>query len=161
VFIAQGTIKAPASSRRCRPAVVGWDNYLLRRATGHYDFIVWHYYCPINVERCSLEDVVLTGNCQMMDEIFKTNALMRVYNAGWKVHQHDKEWGIHSSGPQGERADYVRRNANIFGMRHRAVRLIHYLCKAPIEALAHGRCSPTRTPRDSASLVRMPRHSAR
>ncbi|NLS94338.1 MAG: hypothetical protein GXX96_19435 [Planctomycetaceae bacterium] len=109
-----------------------WGNYLLKRAAGDYDFIVGHYYCSMNVQRSSFEDVVLTANYQMIDEILKVNALMRLYNPDREVYQYDTEWGMHSSGPQGERADYVRRNANIFGMMHRAVRLIHYLREAPL-----------------------------
>ncbi len=104
-----------------------WGNYLLKRAAGHYDFVVPHYYCSLNVQRCSFEDVVLGANYQILDEALKVNALMRLYNPGRPVCQYDTEWGMHSSGPQGERADYVNRNANIFGMMHRAVRLIHYL----------------------------------
>ena len=34
---------------------------------------------------------------------------------------------MHSSGPQGERADEVYRNGNIWGTMHRAVRLIYYI----------------------------------
>lgn len=104
-----------------------WGNYLLKRAAGHYDFVVPHYYCSVNVQRGSFEDVVLGGNYQILDEALKVNALLRLYNPGRKVCQYDTEWGMHSSGSQGERADYVPRNANIFGMMHRAVRLIHYL----------------------------------
>ena len=112
-----------AINHRC-PA---WGNYLLKRAAGHYDFVVGHYYSFANVQRNSFEDVVLTGNYQILDEILKINALLHRYNPGRDVHQYDTEWGMHSSGPQGERADYVNRNANIYGMMHRAVRLIHYL----------------------------------
>lgn len=104
-----------------------WGNYLLKRAAGQYDFVVGHYYSFPNVQRSSFEDVVLTGNYQTLDEIRQTDALLRLYNPGRDVYQYDTEWGLHSSGPQGERADYVRRNANIWGMMHRAVRLIHYL----------------------------------
>ena len=104
-----------------------WGNHLLKRAAGQYDFVVAHYYSFANVERSSFEDVVLAGNYQILDEILKTNALLQRYNPGRDVCQYDTEWGMHSSGPQGERADYVNRNANIYGMTHRAVRLIHYL----------------------------------
>ena len=104
-----------------------WGNYLLKQAAGQYDFVVAHYYSFANVQRSSFEDVVLTGNYQVLDEILKTNALLRLYNPGRDVYQYDTEWGLHSSGPEGERADNVRRNANIWGMLHRAVRLIHYL----------------------------------
>jgi hypothetical protein len=104
-----------------------WGNYLLKQAAGHYDFIVAHYYHFVNVTRTPFEDVVLAGNYQILDEILQVNALIRMYNPGREVYQYDTEWGMHSSGPQGERADYVNRNANIFGMMHRAVRLIYYL----------------------------------
>jgi len=104
-----------------------WGNYLLKRAAGHYDFVVGHYYSFANVERGSFEDSVLTGNYLVLDEILQTNALLQQSNRGRDVYQYDTEWGMHSSDPQGERADYVNRNANIYGMVHRAVRLIHYL----------------------------------
>lgn len=104
-----------------------WGNYLLKRAAGQYDFVVGHYYSFPNVQRSTFEDVVLTDNYQTLDEVLQTSALLRLYNPGRDVYQYDTEWGLHSSGPQGERADYVRRNANIWGMMHRAVRLIHYL----------------------------------
>jgi hypothetical protein len=105
----------------------GWGNYLLKQAAGQYDFVVGHYYSFPNLQRSSFEDVVLSGNYQILDEILQTNALLHLYNPGRDVYQYDTEWGLHSSGPQGERADYVFRNANIWGMMHRAVRLIHYL----------------------------------
>lgn len=105
----------------------GWGNYVLKQAAGDYDFVVPHYYHFADVQRSSFEDVVLTGNYLVLDDILKTSALVQKYNPGRDVYQYDTEWGMHSSGPQGERADYVKRNANIFGMMHRAVRLIHYL----------------------------------
>ncbi|NLX94586.1 MAG: hypothetical protein GXY83_00265 [Rhodopirellula sp.] len=105
----------------------GWGNYLLQRAAGHYDFVVPHYYSFTNVGRASYEEVVLGGNYQILEEILKTSAMLRMYNPRGDVSQYDTEWGLHSSGPQGERADYVRRNGNVFGMMHRAVRLIYYL----------------------------------
>lgn len=104
-----------------------WGNYLMKQAAGHYDFVVPHYYCFMNVQRSSFEDVVLGGNYQILDDALKVNALLRMYNPDRVVWQYDTEWGMHSSGPQGEPPDYVPRNANIFGMMHRAVRLIHYL----------------------------------
>lgn len=104
-----------------------WGNYLLKQAAGHYDFVVAHYYSFVNVQRSSFEDVVLGANYQTLDEVLKTGAMLRGYNPDRDVCQYDTEWGMHSSGPQGERADYVRRNGNIYGMMHRAVRLIHYL----------------------------------
>jgi hypothetical protein len=105
----------------------GWGNYLLKQAAGQYDFVVGHYYSFPNWQRSSFEDVVLSGNYQILDEILQTNALLHLYNPARDVYQYDTEWGLHSAGPQGERADYVFRNANIWGMMHRAVRLIHYL----------------------------------
>ncbi len=104
-----------------------WGNYLLKQAAGQYDFVVAHYYSAPDVQRSAFEDVVLTSNYQILDEIRQTDALLRLYNPGRDVYQYDTEWGLHSAGPQGERADFVRRNANIWGMMHRAVRLIHYL----------------------------------
>lgn len=104
-----------------------WGNYLLKRAAGRYDFVVPHYYSFTNVQRASFEDVVLGGNYRILDEILETAALIAHYNPDGDVTQYDTEWGMHSPGPAGERADLVRRNGNICGMMHRAVRLIHYL----------------------------------
>ena len=104
-----------------------WGNYLLKQAAGHYDFIVPHYYHFANVTRTSFEDVVLGGNYQVLDETLQVNALLRMYNPGRGVYQYDTEWGMHSSGADGQRPDFVNRNGNILGMMHRAVRLIHYL----------------------------------
>ncbi len=109
------------------PSSPQWGNELLKRAAGHYDFVVGHYYCGIDVQRNSFEDVVLGGNDRTLDLVLRVNALLRLYNPGRDVYQYDTEWGVHSSGPNGERADNVRRNANIVGMMHRAVRLVHYL----------------------------------
>lgn len=109
------------------PASPAWGNGLLKRAAGHYDFVVGHYYCFADVNRSSFEDVVLGGNERTIDLIQRTNALVRLYNPGRDVVQYDTEWGMHGSGPNGERADDVRRNANIVGTMHRAVRLVHYL----------------------------------
>lgn len=104
-----------------------WGNYLLKQAASHYDFVVGHYYHFADVQRSSFEEIVLAGNYRVLDEILRVNALLRKYNPEREVYQYDTEWGMHSSGPQGERADYVNRNGNIFGMMHRAVRLVHYL----------------------------------
>ncbi len=104
-----------------------WGNYLLKQAAGHYDFAVAHYYSFTDVQRQSFENVVLGGNYQILDEVLRTNALLRTYNPNRKVTQYDTEWGMHSIGNEGQRADNIRRNGNIYGMLHRAVRLIHYL----------------------------------
>ena len=104
-----------------------WGNYLLKRAAGHYDFVVGHYYTFTDVYRASFEDAVLGASYGVLDEILKVNALLHLYNPTRPVWQYDTEWGMHCAGRQGERADSVARNANVYGMLHRAVRLIHYL----------------------------------
>lgn len=104
-----------------------WGNYLLKRAAGDYDCVAAHYYSFTNVHRTPFEDVVLTANYQLLDDIARINALLKAYNPQRDVYQYDTEWGMHSSGPDGEKADHVRRNGNIYGSMHRAVRLIHYL----------------------------------
>ena len=103
-----------------------WGNYLLKRAAGHYDFVVPHYYCFMDLGKSSFEDVVLRGNVEKLDDVLLVNALLRAYNPGREVYQYDTEWGLHCGGPGGERADYVVRNGNIVGTLHRAVRLIYY-----------------------------------
>jgi len=70
--------------------------------------------------------VALTQNFSKLDAVLRLNALIRAYNPEGNVYQYDTEWGMHSGGQNGERADYVDRNANIFGTLHRAVRLIYY-----------------------------------
>jgi hypothetical protein len=42
------------------------------------------------------------------------------------VYQYDTEWGLHSSGVNGEEPGRNLRNGNIVGTLHRAVRLIYY-----------------------------------
>lgn len=103
-----------------------WCSHLLRQAAGHYDFVVGHHYCFADVNRWRFEDIVLSANYQKLAEILKLNALIERFNPGRRVVQLDTEWGMHSGGPGGERADVVRRNANIYGTLHRAVRLIYY-----------------------------------
>jgi hypothetical protein len=104
-----------------------WGSYLLRQAAGAYDFVVGHYYGFGDVNRLRPEATVLTQNYRMLDRIQRVNALIAAYNPGRDVYQYDTEWGFHSSGPNGERADNVDRNANIIGTLHRAVRLIYYV----------------------------------
>jgi len=103
-----------------------WGNYVLLRAAGHYDFVVAHYYASANVQKTQFEDIALTENGRTLDRIRRAAALIQAYNPNRPVYQYDTEWGMHSSGPGGERADYVDRNANIVGTLHRAVRLIYY-----------------------------------
>jgi len=108
------------------PGSPTWCNYALKQAAGSYDFVVGHYYAVSDAHRRKFEAAVLTENFKVIDRILRVGALIRQYNPGREVYQYDTEWGMHSGGPKGERADYVDRNANIFGTIHRAVRLIHY-----------------------------------
>lgn len=103
-----------------------WGNYVLKRAAGHYDFVVGHFYTFANLYQEPFEAVVLGANYATLDDVARTGALMRAYNPGRDVYQYDTEWGLHGRGPRGERADDADRNANIVGTMHRAVRLIHY-----------------------------------
>jgi len=106
-----------------------WGSYVLKQTAGSYDFVVGHYYCFVDLAKYRFEDVVLSANYRMLDEVLKVNALIRQYNPGREVYQLDTEWGMHCGGlirEKGERADYVDRNANIYGTLHRAVRLIYY-----------------------------------
>ena len=103
-----------------------WGSYLLKQAAGYYDFAVGHWYSFGNVHRRTFEMITLTDNYKIMDKILRFNELLRLYNPGREVPQIDTEWGLHSSGPNGEAADGVERNGNIYGTIHRAVRLIYY-----------------------------------
>jgi len=103
-----------------------WGNYVLKETAGCYDFVVAHYYAVSNIHQRKFEAATLTENYRTLDRLLRTNALIAAYNPGREVYQLDTEWGMHSGGPNGERADYVNRNANIFGTLHRAVRLITY-----------------------------------
>jgi alpha-L-arabinofuranosidase len=104
-----------------------WGNSLLKEAAGSYDFVVGHYYAfAREIHRRKFEVAVLTENYATLDRILRANALIQAYNPGREVYQLDTEWGVHSGGPNGEVADSVNRNANIFGTLHRAVRLIYY-----------------------------------
>ncbi|MBU0608451.1 MAG: hypothetical protein KKI08_11235 [Armatimonadetes bacterium] len=102
-----------------------WGNYLLKQAAGSYDFVVGHYYAAGNVHRRKFEAITLTDNFRVLERMLRVNALVKEYNPDRDVVQLDTEWGSHSAGPNGERADYVDRNGNIFGVLHRAVRLIY------------------------------------
>lgn len=109
------------------PGSLTWGNYVLKQTAGLYDFVVGHYYAFVqNINKRRLEIVALTENYRKLDTVLRLNALIQAYNPGQDVYQYDTEWGMHSGGPNGERADYVDRNANIFGTLHRAVRLIYY-----------------------------------
>ena len=109
------------------PSSLTWGNYVLKQTAGLYDFVVGHHYVFVpRIHQQKFETVTLTENYKKLESILKLNALIRSYNPNKDVYQFDTEWGLHSSGPDGERADYVDRNANIFGTVHRAVRLIYY-----------------------------------
>ena len=82
----------------------------------------------------AFEDVALALNCQALEGVLRLNALIEAYNPGRGVYQYDTEWGMHSLGPDGERADYIDRNANIFGTVHRGVRLIYYAREGMLRA---------------------------
>lgn len=109
-----------------------WGNYVLKNAAGYYDFVVAHYYGFENAYRNSFEELVLGQNYRLLEQIQRSQALIEAYNAGKRVYQLDTEWGMHSSGPNGERADYANRNANIIGVVHRAVRMIYYVREQPL-----------------------------
>ena len=108
------------------PRNVRWGNLVLRQTAGDYDFVVGHYYSFPRIFQQSFEEVVITENMRTLDLILKIQALIREYNGSRPVYQLDTEWGLHAGGPAGERADYVDRNANIWGVLHRAVRMIYY-----------------------------------
>jgi len=109
------------------PRDARWGNYVLKQATGSYDFVVGHYYVSPQAHKARFEDIALSENFVVLDRILRINALIRAYNPDREIYQYDTEWGLHSFGPKGERADNVDRNANIFGTLHRAVRLIYYV----------------------------------
>ena len=114
-----------------------WGNSLLKQLAGRYDFVVPHYYVFPNVRKTPFADIVLTENFRVMDTIRRVDALIDAYNPDRDVYQYDTEWGLHGSGPHGEHAGHVRRNGNIIGTLHRAVRLIYYAR----EDLVHGASS--------------------
>lgn len=103
-----------------------WGGLVLKQAAGAYDFVVAHYYAGGDIYRRRPEASILTENYRTLDRALRVNALIKALNGGRPVYQYDTEWGCHSSGPNGERADNVDRNANIIGTLHRAVRLIYY-----------------------------------
>ena len=86
-----------------------------------------HYYCGADAYRLGLEDVVLTENYRVLRKILRVNALIRAYNPRRDVYQLDTEWGLACDGPDGTGPESARRNANIVGTLHRAVRLIYYV----------------------------------
>ena len=109
-----------------------WNNYLLKKAAGAYDFVVPHYYFYVRFDRTRFEDVVLTGNFEILDKAQKINALLREYNPGRDVYQYDTEWGPMGRDREDQTPEACNRNSNIVGMLHRAVRLIYYVREAPV-----------------------------
>ena len=105
---------------------VRWGSYVMKHTAGHYDFVVSHHYAGFGAHDHAFEDVALALNYQALEGVLQLNALIEAYNPGREVYQYDTEWGMHSLGPDGEKADYIDRNANIFGTVHRGVRLIYY-----------------------------------
>ncbi len=104
-----------------------WGNYVLQRAAGAYDYVVPHYYAGFGSGATRRFEAVTVGdNQRILERIQRVGALIRAYNPGRAVYQLDTEWGRHSSGAAGQVADDVWRNANSWGMLHRAVRLIYY-----------------------------------
>jgi len=108
------------------PHETRWGNYVLKRAAGSYDFVVPHFYTGFSDYGAPFERVALTLNYRVLEDALRLNALIRACNPDRDVYQYDTEWGLHTFGPNEERADNVDRNANIFGTIHRAVRLIYY-----------------------------------
>ena len=104
----------------------GFCNYLLAAAAGHYDFVAAHHYCFMPLAKTSFEDAVLTDNFHTLDNVQRINALLRAYNPGRDVYQYDTEWGMMGHGAANEEPERCVRNSNIFGLVHRAVRLIYY-----------------------------------
>jgi hypothetical protein len=109
-----------------------WNNYLLKKGAGAYDFVVPHYYFYVRFDRTRFEDVVLTGNFAILDKIQKTNALLHEYNPGRSVYQYDTEWGPMGRDRENQQPEACNRNSNIVGLLHRAVRLIYYVREAPV-----------------------------
>ncbi len=104
---------------------VMWGNYLLKQLAGQYDFVAPHYYYWANLKTTPFEEVVLTGNYQMLDRALRTQALIRAYNPARDAYQYDTEWGVlgHQAG---EEEGFNVRTANIMATTHVAVRMIYY-----------------------------------
>jgi alpha-L-arabinofuranosidase len=103
-----------------------WGSYVMRLAAGSYDFVCPHFYAVWQVRGRKFEAVALTENFRVLEEAARLKALLNAYNPGRNVYIYDTEWGMHSAGSNGERADEVTRNGNLWGTMHRAVRMIYY-----------------------------------
>ena len=108
-----------------------WGDYLMKKAAGYYDFVTGHFYA--SPKRKDFEYVTLTSNYKILKEILRVNKLIKLYNPNRHVYQLDTEWGLHCAGPFGEPPDLVKMNGNIFGLVHRAVRMIYYIREGIME----------------------------
>ncbi len=108
------------------PDSLVWGNRLLKLAAGGYDFICPHLYNFGNMEQRSFEDVAIAGNQRQIDRARRLLALTAAYNPGRQIPIDDTEWGMHGFDSKGSRADDIARNANVWGLLHRAVRMIYY-----------------------------------
>lgn len=108
------------------PENTKFGNAILKETAGRYDFVVGHYYDHGDVYKRPFEEIVLGDNYRILDTILRTNALIKAYNPHQDVFQYDTEWGLSGNPPDGRPSDYEVRNANIYGVLHRAVRLIYY-----------------------------------
>jgi hypothetical protein len=104
-----------------------WGSYVLKQAAGSYDFVCPHLYAVWQNQGRKFETVALTENFKVLERAERLKALIHAYNQSRDVYVYDTEWGMHSAGPKGERADDVYRNGNLWGAMHRAVRMIYYL----------------------------------
>ncbi|MDA3874920.1 MAG: hypothetical protein PF795_13300 [Kiritimatiellae bacterium] len=104
-----------------------WGDYVMARAAGHYDFVVPHLYAFGDAYRKPFEFMVLEENRLALNKARRLRALVDAYNPDRTVQILDTEWGLHSNTPDGRDPIYANRNANVIGMLHRAVRMIHYV----------------------------------
>jgi hypothetical protein len=100
-----------------------WGNYVLKKAAGHYDYIVPHWYD--HNPFADFEESVLGANHAILSRIVQVNALLAAYKSGRDACQYDTEWGLYAplNGLSGEDNPM---NANIYGTVYRAVRLLYY-----------------------------------
>lgn len=103
-----------------------WGNRLLKLAAGSYDFVCPHFYNFGNTEQWRFEDVAIADNQRQIDRARRLLALVKLYNPGRAIPIDDTEWGLHGFDSKGSRADDIVRNANVWGLLHRAVRMIYY-----------------------------------
>lgn len=100
-----------------------WGNYITRKAAGHYDFIVPHWYD--GGAGADFEETVLGSNQAKLSRILQVNALLAAYKNGRDAFQYDTEWGLFCS-PDGVSGEDAAINSNIVGVAYRAVRMLYY-----------------------------------